>query len=54
VAQARLPVTAREACGKRVLFAMANCMERECRRPRFALQPDCVKINDARRARELQ
>jgi hypothetical protein len=48
------PSSAREACGSRVLIALWNCMQRECRNPRFAQQPACVKINEERRARELQ
>lgn len=46
--------TAREACGNRVLVALWSCMQRECRKPRYARQPDCIEINDERRARELQ
>ena len=48
------PPTAREACGNRVLVALWNCMQRECRRPRYAQQADCVQINEERRAREQQ
>ena len=48
------PATAREACGGRVLVALWNCMQRECRRPRYAQQAECQKINEERRAREFQ
>ncbi len=48
------PATAREACGSRVLVALWNCLQRECRRPRYAQQPECVKVNEERRQRELQ
>jgi hypothetical protein len=29
-------------------------MQRECRNPRYAQQAECVKVNEERRARELQ
>jgi serine/threonine protein kinase len=48
------PATARQACGGRVLVALWTCMQRECRKPRYAQQADCIKVNEDRRARELQ
>jgi serine/threonine protein kinase len=48
------PATAREACGRRVLIALALCMERECQNARYRDQPECVKIFEARRRRDLQ
>jgi hypothetical protein len=50
----RGPATARDACGSRVLVALWNCMQRECRKARYAQQPECAKINEERRQRELQ
>jgi hypothetical protein len=50
----RGPASAREACGARVLVALWNCMQRECRNPRYAQQGECVKVNEERRQRELQ
>ncbi len=47
-------VTAREACGGRVLLALWSCLQRECRKPRYAQQGECLKINEERRAREFQ
>jgi len=47
------PANAREACGSRVLVALWNCLQRECRRPRYAQQADCIKVNEQRRRREL-
>lgn len=32
-----------ENCGKRVMFALLVCMERECRKPEFKKHPDCVE-----------
>ena len=48
------PATAHEACGHRVLLALWNCMQRECRKARYAQQPECVKVNEERRQRALQ
>jgi hypothetical protein len=44
--------TAREACGDHVMFAIVGCLERECRRPRFSQDPECVEINAAQRVRQ--
>lgn len=35
------PATATEACGSKVFIALWNCMERECKNPRYAGQKDC-------------
>jgi len=45
------PASAREACGKRVFLALWNCMDRECERPRYRDQPECVKVLDVKRRR---
>jgi hypothetical protein len=49
-----VPATAREACGKRVLIALAVCMERECQNPRYRDHPQCVKVLAMVRRRERQ
>lgn len=46
------PKTAREACGKRVLVALWQCMERECEKARYRGHPQCVEALSAKRARE--
>jgi hypothetical protein len=46
------PNTAREACGKRVLVALWQCMERECEKPRYRNQAQCVEALNNKRARE--
>ena len=46
------PKTAREACGKRVLVALWQCMERECEKPRYREHPQCVEALSAKRQRE--
>lgn len=37
-----------EACGKRVLLALARCMERQCAEPRFADHPQCAEIREVK------
>ena len=46
------PATPREACGSRVLIALWNCIEHECRKPRYAQQAECVRLAEERRKRE--
>jgi hypothetical protein len=46
------PRTAREACGKRVLVALWQCMERECEKPRYREHAQCVEALNMKRARE--
>ena len=50
-AESEGPATAREACGKRVFLALWTCMDRECERPRYRDQPECVKVLDVKRRR---
>jgi hypothetical protein len=38
------PASPREACGKRVLLALAHCMEQQCATPRFAQHPQCTRV----------
>ena len=45
------PATARQACGKRVFIALWSCMDRECERPRYRDQPECVKVLETKRSR---
>jgi serine/threonine protein kinase len=42
--RASLVTTARQICGNRPLYAMAECMQRQCRRPRFATDLDCLRL----------
>ena len=51
VADADIPATARQACGKRVFIALWSCMDRECERPRYREQPECVKVLETKRQR---
>ncbi len=51
-ADAAEPKNAREACGKRVLVALWQCMERECEKPRYRNQAQCVETLNNKRARE--
>ena len=51
-ADAAEPRNAREACGKRVLVALWQCMERECEKPRYRNQAQCVETLNNKRARE--
>jgi serine/threonine protein kinase len=48
------PATAREACGSRMLIALALCMERECKKPQYRANPECVKLAEERRQRQMQ
>jgi hypothetical protein len=48
------PASAREACGSRVLIALAICMDRQCARPEFAGGADCRKFLDDKRRRDQQ
>jgi hypothetical protein len=44
VPSANGPATAREACGKHIFIAMWMCLQRECGRPRFANDTECLRI----------
>ena len=46
------PRSASEVCGRRVFLALAICMDRECERPIFRDQPDCMKVLEMKRQRE--
>lgn len=37
-----------EACGRRVLLALAWCIDRQCERPVFQNHPECVKLREIR------
>ncbi|MCY4755261.1 serine/threonine protein kinase [Pelomonas aquatica] len=43
--EARSPT---EACGRRVLLALAWCIDRQCERPVFQNHPECVKLREIR------
>ena len=45
------PLSAREACGNRVFIALAICMDRECERPQFRDNPECVRVLNVKRQR---
>ena len=45
------PKTASEACGGRVLFARAWCIDRQCEKPIYKDDPECVKLRDIRNSR---
>ena len=45
------PKTASEACGGRVLFARAWCIDRQCEKPIYKDDPDCVRLRDIRDSR---
>ena len=45
------PKTASEACGGRVLFARAWCIDRQCEKPIYRDDPDCVRLRDIRSSR---
>ncbi len=51
-AEAAEPKNAREACGKRVLVALWQCLERECEKPRYRYQAQCVETLTNKRSRE--
>lgn len=42
------PRTPNEACGGRVLFARAWCIDRQCEKPIYQNDPECVKLRDIR------
>ncbi|MGQ3052647.1 MAG: serine/threonine protein kinase [Roseateles sp.] len=42
------PRTAGEACGSRVLFARAWCIDRQCEKPIYQNDPECVKLRELR------
>jgi len=48
------PITAREACGKRVFIALAICMDEKCEEPRFRNTQECVGILARKAAREYR
>lgn len=45
------PKTANEACGGRVLFARAWCMDRQCEKAIYKDDPECVRLRDIRNSR---
>ncbi|MFG6469269.1 serine/threonine protein kinase [Roseateles sp. BYS87W] len=45
------PRTAAEACGGRTLFARAWCIDRQCEKPQFQTDPECVKLREIRSSR---
>ncbi|RTL46624.1 MAG: serine/threonine protein kinase [Burkholderiales bacterium] len=45
------PRTASEACGGRVLFARAWCIDRQCEKPIYKNDPECVRLRDLRESR---
>ncbi|CAM4106168.1 serine/threonine protein kinase [Roseateles saccharophilus] len=42
------PRSPTEACGRRVLLALAWCIDRQCERPLFQNHPECVKLREIR------
>jgi hypothetical protein len=50
----KLPATAREACGSRILIALALCMDRECKKAEYANGADCRRYLAEKRQRDLQ
>jgi hypothetical protein len=42
-------MTARQACGHVGPMGLLACMQIQCRRPRFASDLECIRINSARR-----
>lgn len=45
------PKTASEACGGRVLFARAWCIDRQCEKPIYQNDPECVRLREIRNSR---
>jgi serine/threonine protein kinase len=45
------PRTASEACGGRVLLARAWCVDRQCEKPAFRDDPECVRLREIRSSR---
>jgi outer membrane biosynthesis protein TonB len=37
-----------ELCGRRVLIALWNCIDRQCREPELRSHPECVKLREDR------
>lgn len=46
------PASPSDACGKRVLLALATCIQRECETSRFAQHPQCVQLRERRQGEE--
>jgi len=42
------PRTPAEACGQRVLLARAWCIDRQCAKPQYRNDPECVKLRELR------
>jgi len=51
LASAGEPRTASEACGGRVLFARAWCIDRQCEKPAYQNDAECVKLREIRSSR---
>jgi hypothetical protein len=45
------PRSPSEACGRRVLLALAWCIDRQCERPLFQNHPECVRLREIREQR---
>jgi hypothetical protein len=48
------PRSPAEACGSRVLLARAWCIDRQCEKPRFSNDPECVRLREMREMRRSQ
>jgi serine/threonine protein kinase len=48
------PRTPAEACGSRVLLARAWCIDRQCEKPAFQNDPECVRLREMREMRRSQ
>jgi hypothetical protein len=46
------PRSPTEACGKRVLLALAWCVDRQCEKPEFQNHPECVRLREIRNSRQ--
>jgi hypothetical protein len=46
-----VPRSPSEACGRRVLLALAWCIDRQCERPLFQNHPECVRLREIREQR---
>jgi hypothetical protein len=42
------PRTPSEACGQRVLLARTWCIDRQCAKPQYRNDPECVRLRDLR------
>ncbi|HEV6966286.1 MAG TPA: hypothetical protein VK305_12810, partial [Roseateles sp.] len=51
-ASAAEPRSPTEACGRRVLLALAWCVDRQCEKPEFQNHPECVRLRDIRNSRQ--